>query len=267
MRVSSNPAEFRRWRRAERMRDGTVGFVPTMGALHQGHEALIARARRECDWVAVSIFVNPTQFNDPEDCEKYPRPLDSDLARCADLGVDLVFAPAREDLYPDDYTFRISENQISTVLEGEFRPGHFDGVLTVVMKLLQVVGPDRAYFGEKDWQQLELVKGLASAFFLPVEIVGCPIVREKDGLAMSSRNLRLSPDDRARAPRFVRALRTLATLDEVRNHLAGEGFEVEYVEDRDGRRLGAVMLGGIRLIDNIPLSEVLSGATEQEGVS
>ena len=235
---------------------GTVGFVPTMGALHRGHAALIERARAECATVVVSIFVNPTQFNDPADCANYPQPLEADLAQCAALGVEGVFLPTRDALYPDGYRYRITEGEASQVREGAFRPGHFDGVLTVVHKLLQLVGPDRAYFGEKDWQQLSLVRGMAEAFFLPVEIVPCPTVREADGLALSSRNGRLTAAARERAAEFPYHLVTAPTAAAAARALRAEGFAVEYVEDADGRRLGAVTLDGVRLIDNWALEAV-----------
>lgn len=236
----------------------TVGFVPTMGALHPGHRSLMERARRECDRVVVSIFVNPTQFNDPEDCAKYPQPLDQDLAICDALGVDAAFTPLRDSLYPDDYRYRVTEGEASRILEGAFRPGHFDGVLTVVLKLFNLVRADRAYFGEKDWQQLQLVQGMSRAFFLDTEVIPCSTVREPDGLAMSSRNVRLSPEGRAKAAAFPRILRTTATPQGASEALTAEGFKVEYVEDHNGRRLAAIVHEGVRLIDNIPLVEVIA---------
>ena len=179
----------------------TLGFVPTMGALHDGHRSLMRRSRAENDLTVVSIFVNPTQFDDPADLARYPRTLDDDLAIAPgrERGLPL---PARvpEDLYPDGYRYRVTETERSSELEGAHRPGHFDGVLTVVMKLLQIAQPERAYFGEKDWQQLTLVRGMAKALFLPSEIVGCTTVRETDGLALSSRNRHLSPADRVSSP-------------------------------------------------------------------
>ena len=170
----------------------SVGFVPTMGALHAGHRSLLERARAENDAVVLSIFVNPAQFNDPGDLERYPRTLEEDLALAGTL-VDHVLVPDPRDMYPDGYQYRVSEHGLSATLEGAHRPGHFDGVLTVVLKLLNLVRPDRAYFGEKDRQQLELVQGMVRAFHLGVAIVPCPTVRDPDGLAQSSRNRRLSP--------------------------------------------------------------------------
>lgn len=230
----------------------TVGLVPTMGALHAGHRALLERARAENDRVVLSVFVNPTQFNDPADLARYPRTLEADLALAEGL-VDDVLAPPAAELYPDDYRYRVAENTLSRRWEGAHRPGHFDGVLTVVLKLLNLVQPDRAYFGEKDWQQLQLVRGMAQAFFLPVEIVACPTVRAADGLALSSRNARLSPAGRAQAPRFQEILRESPVAAAAVPALNAAGFEVDYVADHEGVRLGAVRLEGVRLIDNVRL--------------
>ncbi len=231
---------------------GAVGFVPTMGALHEGHRALLARARRDNAFVVASIFVNPTQFDDPADLARYPRTWEADLALMDGL-VDAVVAPTAADLYPDGYRYRVVEQSRSLTGEGAQRPGHFDGVLTVVLKLLNWVQPARAYFGEKDWQQLELVRGMAAALFLPVEIVGCPTVRAPDGLALSSRNRRLSPAGRSRAAEFPRLLRTGATAATAAGALADAGFAVDYVEDEPGMRVGAVRIEGVRLIDHVRL--------------
>jgi pantoate--beta-alanine ligase len=239
--------------RADIARRGlTVGFVPTMGALHEGHRSLLKRARAENACVVLSIFVNPAQFDDKADLDKYPRVLDADLA-AADGLADHVLAPAAGEMYADDYRYRVTEGDLSRGLEGAHRPGHFDGVLTVVLKLLNLVRPDRAYFGEKDRQQLELVQGMVRALFVPVEIVPCPTVREGDGLAMSSRNRRLSPDARARASTFPRIMRESPDARSAASALGQAGFQVDYVEDRRGVRLGAVRLGDVRLIDNVRL--------------
>ena len=246
------------WRRerAAQMRAGiTLGFVPTMGALHDGHLSLLRRSRAENDRTLVSIFVNPTQFDDPADFTRYPRTIDDDVDMLRREGVDFILVPSEEQLYPDGFRYRVFESELSTVMEGSHRPGHFAGVLTVVLKLLQIAAAERAYFGEKDWQQLALVRGLAEAFFLPTAIVGCPTVREADGLALSSRNRRLSRADRERAPCFHRALATSPTAEAAVRALRCAGFEVDYVEDRDGRRLGAVRIAGVRLIDNVPVSD------------
>ena len=191
-----------------RAADRTVGLVPTMGALHAGHTSLIARARAECDVVVVTIFVNPLQFGDPDDIAAYPRTLDHDLA-CAEAGADVVFVPSVREMYPswpDSPATTVSVRGVSEAWEGASRPGHFDGVATVVAKLFSVAGRCRAYFGLKDFQQLAVVRQLTEDLALPVEVVGCPIVREPDGLAFSSRNVRLSPAERTAATVLSRAL-------------------------------------------------------------
>jgi pantoate--beta-alanine ligase len=244
---------WRHERRTQTEARRTLGFVPTMGALHAGHLSLVQRSLAENDLTLVSIFVNPTQFDEGADLAAYPRTLESDLAMLRAAGADFVIVPRAEDLYADRYRYRVIETELSTVLEGAQRPGHFEGVLTVVLKLLLVAAAERAYFGEKDWQQLTLVRGLVDAFFLPTDIVACATVRERDGLALSSRNRRLPPPDRARASRFYAALSSARTAEAARRDLQTSGFTVDYVEDRDGRRLGAVRLGGVRLIDNVPV--------------
>ncbi len=241
------------WRAARSALTGrSVGFVPTMGALHAGHRALLKRAQAENDGVVLSIFVNPTQFNDPADLAKYPRTLEADLALAAGLA-DHVIVPEATELYPDNYTYRVTEEALSRRLEGAHRPGHFDGVLTVVLKLLNLVQPTRAYFGEKDWQQLRLVEGLVRALLLPVEIVACPTERETDGLALSSRNRRLSPTARQRAVQFPRILRSATTAAAAMMALKEAGIEVDYVADESGVRLGAIRIENVRLIDNVRL--------------
>jgi pantoate--beta-alanine ligase len=252
-RIFEHPDGWRRERRELARAGLTVGFVPTMGALHEGHLSLVRRSRSENDRTLVSIFVNPTQFDDPADLARYPRPLDADLAALRGEQADFVLLPPADAVYRDGFRYRVTERECSATLEGAHRPGHFDGVLTVVMKLLQMAQPARAYFGEKDWQQLTLVQGMVDAFFLPVTIVPCPTIREADGLALSSRNSRLPPLDRERAPRFHRALASARTPEEAARELSASGFVVDYVEDRDGRRLGAVRIGGVRLIDNVPV--------------
>jgi len=235
------------------LQDGSLGLVPTMGALHDGHLSLVARSKQDNAVTVASIFVNPTQFNQAEDLENYPRTADADLAKLEETGVDAVFMPDYNGLYPDGYTYRVCESAFSQWLCGAHRPGHFDGVLTVVAKLFNIVRPNRAYFGEKDYQQLQLIRGMVAALFLPVEIVACPTVREPDGLAMSSRNRRLGAWHRAQAPGLYRSLRMAASADSARERLQQLGFEVDYVEDWKGRRLAAVNLGGVRLIDNVPI--------------
>jgi pantoate--beta-alanine ligase len=187
----------------------TVGLVPTMGALHDGHISLIARAHKECDVVAVSIFVNPLQFGDPEDIAKYPRTLERDLTECAEAGAHIVFAPTIPEMYPswpDPPATAVTVGGVSDKWEGASRPGHFDGVATVVAKLFAIAGPCRAYFGLKDFQQLAVVRRMASDLCIPVDIVACPTVREPDGLALSSRNIRLSVTERVAAQTLSSAL-------------------------------------------------------------
>ena len=251
-RIFTKLDEWKAERAALDVAEFTVGFVPTMGALHAGHRSLLERARAENDRVVLSVFVNPTQFDDPADLKRYPRALEADLALAGDL-VDLVLVPEPREMYADDYRYRMTEYILSAKLEGAHRPGHFEGVLTVVLKLLNLVRPHRAYFGEKDRQQLDLVQGMARSLFLPVEIVPCPTVRDPDGVALSSRNTRLSPSGRARATAFPRILRESASAAAAAKSLGDAGFGVDYVEDHDGVRLAAVRLEEIRLIDNVRL--------------
>lgn len=232
---------------------GTIGFVPTMGALHRGHETLLKKSRSENSISVLSIFVNPTQFNNPEDLTKYPITFEKDLELAERAGVDVVFAPEFSEIYPDNYRYLISEKINSKDLCGASRPGHFEGVLTVVMKLLQIVQPTRAYFGEKDFQQLELIRGMAGAFFLDTEIVAVPTVREHDGLAMSSRNLRLNDSARIKAAKIFELMCALKTAEDVRRSLEAEGFTVDYVVDKDRRRYVAAFLNDVRLIDNVEI--------------
>lgn len=231
----------------------SIGLVPTMGNLHKGHLSLLERSRCENDVSVLTIFVNPTQFDDPSDLERYPRTLQADLSAAEETGVDYVLLPTFEELYRDHYRYRVSESALSQRFCGSFRPGHFDGVLTVVLKLLNLTRPTRAYFGEKDYQQYLLIRDMAESFFLEMEIVACPIVRDDDGLALSSRNSRLRVDQRRQAALFPALLSSCATCDEAIRALEAKGFEVDYVEDFEGRRLGAVRLGDVRLIDNLPI--------------
>ena len=190
--------------------EGPIGFVPTMGALHAGHASLIRRARRECGTVVVSIFVNPLQFDRAEDLDRYPRSLDADLELCDQEGVEMVFAPSVSEMYPRPMEMAIDVGKLADHLCGRYRPGHFKGVAGVVLKLFGIVQPDLAYFGEKDAQQLAVVRRLVTDFNVPVTIVPVPTVREPDGLALSSRNTRLSADDRQLAPSLYRALQHAA---------------------------------------------------------
>lgn len=231
---------------------GTVGFVATMGALHAGHMSLIEQAQDENDHVVVSLFVNPTQFDQAADLDNYPNTMEDDLKALEDAGVTAVFKPTFDILYPDNYAYKVIENDLSQKLCGAHRPGHFDGVLSVVIKLLNIVQADNAYFGEKDYQQLQLIKGMVKAFFMPANIIGCPIIRETDGLAMSSRNLRLDGVQRKIAPQLYATLINSDSLSDKRKQLENMGFEVDYLEVIDDRLLAAAYLGEIRLIDNVP---------------
>lgn len=253
MRVFKSLSEWRMFRRVD-LRDHSLGFVPTMGALHAGHISLVERSRSENSKTVVSIFINPTQFDEKNDLERYPRTLDQDLAMLSQNLCDFVLCPTTDEMYPDDFKYRIDETELSQKLCGESRPGHFRGMLTVVMKLLSLTKADRAYFGEKDFQQLLLVEKMAEAFFLDTQIIPCPIVREDDGLAMSSRNKRLSPSERLVAPHFSEILSTSQSAEEAKRLLLAAGFGVDYVKDDFGRRLGAIRLGETRLIDNVFLS-------------
>jgi pantoate--beta-alanine ligase len=230
-----------------------------MGALHRGHFSLIEHSIAEQQQTLVSIFVNPTQFNDPNDCAKYPNTLEADLGDCERAGVSAVFLPDFVQMYPDDYRYKVTEREQSLVLEGQHRPGHFDGVLTIVLKLLLLARAQAAYFGEKDWQQLRLVEGLVEAFFLETRIRRVATMRETDGLAMSSRNVRLGGEARGLAPLFHRALREAVDCEAARRTLETAGFTVEYIEEWEGRRLGAVLLDGVRLIDNVAVGEEIQG--------
>lgn len=229
--------------RAELAGRANVGLVPTMGALHDGHLSLVRRASKESEVVVVTIFVNPTQFNDPSDLETYPRTLEVDVELAGEAGADIIFAPSVDEMYPDGSTETVvSAGRLSEIVEGEFRPGHFDGVATVCVKLFSIVGPDRAYFGEKDAQQLAVIRKVVEDLNLPLEIVGCPTVREGDGLAMSSRNAHLSPSDRKAATAISQALFEAKDLiaegetspESVAKHASDviqtqEGLEVQYV--------------------------------------
>lgn len=262
MRIFENFSDWMSYRRGPEFSDqkrseGTLGFVPTMGALHEGHIELVRRSKGENAKTAVSIFVNPTQFNDPKDFEKYPKTFEADQAKLIAAGVDYLIYPSPEQMYPEGYKggsrYFVDEKEASTILCGAHRPGHFRGVLTVVMKLLNGVDADHAYFGEKDYQQMKLIQGMAESFFMKTRIVPCPTVREKDGLAMSSRNMRLSPAEREIAPRIYAELRSKKSFPEIRATLERDGFRVEYLEEHWGRRFIAAYLGEVRLIDNVQI--------------
>jgi pantoate--beta-alanine ligase len=237
---------------------GRLGLVPTMGAFHAGHEALLATARDDCDTVVVSLFVNPAQFGEAADLERYPRDEARDAAIAADAGADLLFAPSVSEMYPDGYQTWIDVTELGSMLEGSFRPGHFRAVATVCCKLFNIVRPDVAYFGQKDAQQVEVVRRLVRDLDLELEILAVPTVRDEDGLALSSRNVLLSPADRERATLLPRAL---ATRDPAAARRLLAGLDVDYVEVApfDPPVLAAaVRVGGVRLIDNVPLEGALA---------
>lgn len=232
---------------------GKVGFVPTMGALHEGHAHLLKRSKLENDHTFLSIFVNPTQFNNSQDLETYPKTWDSDLKIAESLQIDGIFFPTYEEIYPDHFHFSANEEKLSSLLCGATRPGHFKGVLTVVMKLFNIISPHKAYFGEKDYQQFQLIKKMTEAFFMPTEVVGVPTVRDADGLAKSSRNLRLSVEDRKIAPLLFKIITETQDLGVAAERLKASGFKIDYLEDIEGRRYVAAFLGEVRLIDNVTL--------------
>ena len=258
MEVFHSIADFTVWRKKLDHGNGgtatsnTIGFVPTMGALHVGHRRLLEESNKDCAFTVLSIFVNPTQFNQPEDFAKYPKTLEYDLEIARAEGVDAVFAPTdSKEMYSDGYRFSVSESEESKILCGAFRPGHFNGVLTVVLKLFQIVRPTIAFFGEKDFQQFKLIRDMSSALFLPVNVHSVETIREKSGLALSSRNTRLSEGDRIKASALFKALVSSAPLDQFKPELTSAGFQVEYLEEHWGRRFVAAWIGGVRLIDNV----------------
>jgi pantoate--beta-alanine ligase len=263
------------WRRA----GDTVGVVPTMGALHEGHLSLAKAAGEGCNRVIVTIFVNPKQFNNPDDLARYPRTEASDAEMLAPLGVDVIFIPDANAVYPRGFATTVKVAGVSEPMEGVFRPGHFEGVATVVAKLFLMTHADRAYFGEKDYQQLLVVRSMARDLDIPVEVIGCPTLREADGLAMSSRNARLLPGERKIASALHAAMIAAAdaisgganvgqTLEGARRRIVEAGFaKVEYLDlrdaatlepmdrlDRPARLLAAAWLGDVRLIDNIAVA-------------
>ncbi len=261
----------------QRDKNKTIGFVPTMGALHQGHLELMERAKAENDLLVVSIFVNPIQFNNKNDLESYPRVMDEDIAKLQAIGCDLLFAPSVEEMYPEPINDTYDFGALGNVMEGAFRPGHFNGVAIVVRRLFEIVEPHKSYFGEKDYQQLAIIQDMVQQLAMPVEIIPCPIVREGDGLAMSSRNRRLTESERQLAPSIYQILKKGASLrnvlspEELRLWVRAqientEGFLIDYVEVADDTYLQpfehwndvkgalifvALFLGDVRLIDNI----------------
>lgn len=278
MHIFNTISETQQYLKTHQKAGKTIGFVPTMGALHAGHISLIERAKAENDLAVCSIFVNPTQFNNPEDLKKYPRTLEKDCEMLLPAGCDVVFAPSAEEMYPSLPQLKMDFGTLETVMEGKFRPGHFNGVGIVVSKLFNVVKPEKAYFGLKDLQQVAVIRRMVQDLSFDLEIIPCPTLRENDGLAMSSRNTRLSPEARALAPQIYKVLNLAkeklqagASVSEmqtaVNEHFASfPDFELEYFEAAnfdtllpieariaDGKTAlcVAAFLGGVRLIDNI----------------
>lgn len=281
MKVATTIKELKEFLDTYRIEGKSIALVPTMGALHAGHASLVERAVKENDVVVVSVFVNPTQFNDKNDLKNYPRTLEADCVLLEKVGATVAFAPSVEEMYPSEDTRRFSFEPLDTVMEGACRPGHFNGVAQIVSKLFYAVEPHRAYFGEKDFQQLAIIREMVRQLALSVEIVGCPIVRENDGLAMSSRNTLLSAEERERALAISRTL--FDSLLYAKEHSLAEtrafvenciqeadGLELEYFQIVDGNTLQeikewgdssyvvgciALFCGKIRLIDNIKYKE------------
>lgn len=248
-----------KWKALRKSIKKNIGFVPTMGCLHKGHESLMQRSVEENDITILSIFVNPTQFNDSEDYNNYPNTLKADIKMAEQCGVDFILLPTKEQLYPvGTYTKITSTHPITARLEGKYRPGHLDGVLTIVMKLLALVKPTRAYFGEKDYQQAFLVDQLVKDYFLEVDIIRCPTVREKSGMPCSSRNNRLSTEEVCLAERFFKRFIKAGSddIDELKRYANELGMEVEYIESYNSRLFSAIQIGKIRIIDNKPLGDV-----------
>ena len=260
-----------------------IGFIPTMGALHQGHLSLVAQAQRVCDITVCSIFVNPTQFNDPKDLEKYPRPIASDIEKLEHAGCDILFNPDVSEMYDNNEQWHLDIGELEGLLEGKFRPGHYQGVTQVVFKLFDIVKPDLAFFGQKDYQQVLVIKRMIELLKLPVKIIMCPIEREVDGLAMSSRNIHLTADDRSNALILSKTLNWLkqnfdpdrisALQQECETRIdATPGVQLEYFEIADGGNLHkanadskqivalvAAKVGNTRLIDNVIVRDQLTG--------
>lgn len=277
MEVYTRIADLKSTLSHHRINGRTVGFVPTMGALHEGHLSLVNAAQMLCDVVVVSIFVNPIQFNNPEDLEKYPRTLRADLEKLQAIDCDMVFVPSVEEMYPEPVTETYDFGELEAVMEGPRRPGHFAGVAAVVRRLFEIVEPNKAFFGEKDFQQLAIIRQLVKQLPMNIDIIGCPVVRAKDGLALSSRNMRLSDRGRRIAPQIYATLQNAIprshckSVDEVKRYVIGslecmQVFDIEYFEIVNDTTLQpiadwseaqgivgciAAWLDGVRLIDVI----------------
>ncbi len=281
MKIFNTIRETREYITSMKSAGKSIGFVPTMGALHDGHLSLLRQANTQNDLVATSIFVNPIQFNNPDDLEKYPRPLSEDVKKLEDLACDILFNPDVDEMYPEQVLDKYNFGHLDKVLEGKYRPGHFNGVAVVVKKLFEVIAPDRAYFGMKDYQQLLIIRTMVEKLHIPVEIIPCPTVREPDGLAMSSRNMRLTPHERSIAPVIYRVLQDVKekagqvpvaeaekwATTQINKY---EEMNVEYFSIVDADTLlpvtnwddaqhiialTAVFLGDVRLIDNLILRQ------------
>jgi pantoate--beta-alanine ligase len=260
MTIIREPEKWRSAMEDHSCRGETVGFVPTMGALHAGHRSLLQRSRAESGIACASIFINPTQFDEPGDLSGYPVTLEEDIKMLKEEGTDYLFLPQAVAMYPDGFSYRVTERELSRRYCGERRVGHFDGMLTIVLKLLILTGADYVYMGEKDWQQYVLVHGMAKAFGIAATVVPCPTVREPSGLACSSRNVRLSEEGLRKAPLFPAVLTSGGSTEQMRRELEEAGFTVEYIEEfrhaeLGDRLLAAVHLDGVRLIDNVRLSQ------------
>lgn len=249
MQVINTIAQLQETLLAERAKGMSIGLVPTMGALHEGHASLVRRSVSENDITVVSIFLNPTQFNDPKDLERYPRTLESDCAILEECGAQIAFAPSVAEIYPEPDTRQFSYPPTDSVMEGARRPGHFNGVCQIVSKLFMITDPDRAYFGEKDYQQIAVIRRMVEDLKCRVDIIPCPVVREADGLAMSSRNTLLAPDEKAIAPNIYRILKESKslglTVSETREWVVSNineipGLEVEYYSIVDGNTLADI---------------------------
>lgn len=267
--------ELQQYLDALRAKGSTIGFVPTMGALHEGHLSLIKQAQLQCDVVVCSIFVNPTQFNDAKDLEIYPRPIQDDIRKLEQVNCDILFNPEVTEMYAGNETWHLNIGELEGLLEGKFRPGHYQGVTQVVNKLFDIVKPDLAFFGQKDYQQVLVIKRMVNLLNMPVKIVMCPIEREKDGLAMSSRNIHLTPDDRQHALILSKTLNQVMhnfdsnNIAQLQKEAAESinsvpGVELAYFEITDGENLHpankstqmvvalvAATVGKTRLIDNV----------------
>lgn len=277
MKIVNNIKELKGYLAQERQKNRKIGLVPTMGALHNGHISLVKRCGKDNDVCVVSVFVNPTQFNNKTDLVTYPRTLDKDCALLESAGCNYVFAPSEQEMYPEPDVRKFDFGTVSSVMEGAYRPGHFNGVAQVVSKLFYIVEPDNAYFGEKDFQQVAVIRAMVNQLNIPVLINACPIVREADGLALSSRNVRLTPEQRQKAPLIARTLKESTnfvpekSVQEVKEYVintinADPVMRVEYYEIVDGNMMNAinswsdttypvgcitVYCGDVRLIDNI----------------